>query len=84
MFLYFDILTLLTILNFGPSSLISILESIYVLDLTSTDFFLIILSYVLLCLLTISSNLSIYTFFDTENFICVCNVFVNVFVNFIL
>ena len=84
MFLYFDILTLLTILNFGSSSLISLLESIYVLDFTSTDFFLIILSYVLLCLLTISSNLSIYTFFDTENFICVCNVFVNVFVNFIL
>ena len=67
MFLYFDILTLLTILNFGSSSLISLLESIYVLDFTSTDFILIILSYVLLCLLTISSNLSIYTFFDTEN-----------------
>ena len=35
-------------------------------DFTSTGFILIVLWYVLLYLLTMSSNLSIYTFFETE------------------
>ena len=44
----------------------SLLESIYVLGFTSTGFALIVLWYALLYVLTISSNLSIYTFLDTE------------------
>ena len=66
MFLYFHILTISPILNLGSSTLILLLESIYVLDFTSTGFILIVLLYVLLYLLTISSYLSIYTFFDIE------------------
>ena len=64
MFLYFDVLTISPILNLGSLLLISLLEAIYVLDFTSTGFILIVLWYELLYLLTISSNLSIYTFFD--------------------
>ena len=60
MFLCFDILTMSSILNLGSSSL---LESIYVLDFT-LGFILSMLGYVLLYLLTISSNLPIFTFFD--------------------
>ena len=66
MFLYFDILAISTILNLGSLSLISLLESIYVFDFTSTGFILIALWYFLLYLLTISANLSIYTFYDIE------------------
>ena len=64
MFLYLDIITISPILNVGSLSLISLLESIYVLDFTSTGFILTVLWYVLLYLLAISSNLSTYTFFD--------------------
>ena len=37
-----------------------------VLDFTSIGFILVVLWYILLYLLTLSSNLSIYAFFDTE------------------
>ena len=59
MFWYFDILTLSPILTFGFLSLMYLLESIYVFDFTSAGFILVALWYVLLYLLTISSNLSI-------------------------
>ena len=65
-FSYFDILTISPILNLGYLSLNFLLESVYVLDFTLTGFILIVLCYVLLYLFTISSNLSIYTFFETE------------------
>ena len=61
MFLYFVILTMSPILNLGPLSLLYLL-----FDFTSTSFILIVLWYVLLYLLTISSNLRIYTFFYIE------------------
>ena len=48
--IYFDILALLPILNFGFLSVISSLESIYVFDFTSTVVILIFLWYVLLYL----------------------------------
>ena len=64
MFLYIDILTISPILYLGSSFIIYFLDSIYVLGFTSTGFVLIVLWYVLLYLLTISSNLWIYTFFD--------------------
>ena len=63
-FLYLEILAWLPILNFGSLSLTSYSKSIYVLSLTSTGFILFVLWCVLLCSFTISSNLSIYTFFD--------------------
>ena len=50
-------------------SLIYLLELIYVFDFTSTGFILIVLWYVLLHLVTISFNLSIYTFFGIQ-FMC--------------
>ena len=53
-------------LNLGPLFLISLLESKYEFDFTSVDFILIVLWYVLLYLFTTSSNLSVYTFFETE------------------
>ena len=65
-FLYYDIITYLQALNLGSLSLLSLIESIYVLSLTSTGFILIVLWYILLYSFTISSNLSIYTFFDTD------------------
>ena len=43
MLLYFDILTIWPTLNLGSLSLISLLESIYVFDFTSTGFMLIVL-----------------------------------------
>ena len=52
--------------NVAYKGLTSFLKSIYVLSLTSTSFILIVLWYVLLYSPTISSNLLIYTFFDTE------------------
>ena len=61
-FLYFDILTS-RILNLGFLS-ISLLESIFMFYFTSTGFILIVLCYVLLYLLTKSSNLSIIKFFE--------------------
>ena len=63
MSLYFDLLTISPILNLGSLSLISLLESIYMLGFHSSSFILIALRYVLLGLLIISSNLSIYTLF---------------------
>ena len=65
-FLYLDILTIWRTLNSGSLSLISWLEPIHELGFIWTRFILIILWYVLLYLLTISTNLSIYTFFDIE------------------
>ena len=65
-FLYIDILTISSILNLGSWYIIYLLDSIYVLGFTSTGFILIVLWYVLLYLLTISSNLWIYTFFDIQ------------------
>ena len=53
-------------LNLGPLFLISLLESKYEFDFTSVDFILIVLWYVLLYLFATSSNLSVYTFFETE------------------
>ena len=53
-------------LNLGPLFLISLLESKYEFDFTSVDFILIVLWYVLLYLFTTSSNLLVYTFFETE------------------
>ena len=55
MFLYFDLLTISLILNLGFWLLISLLESIHVLDFTWTGFIKIVLWYVLLYLLAISS-----------------------------
>ena len=46
------------------------IESIYVLNLTSTGLILILLWYVLLYSLTMSFNLSIYAFFDIKSCIC--------------
>ena len=63
-FLYFAILTESITLNLGSLSLFSTSKSVYVFDVTSIWFILIVLWYVLLYLLTISFNLSIYTFFD--------------------
>ena len=48
LFLYFDILTPSPILNFGSLLLVSLLESVYVFDFTSTGSILIVLLYVLL------------------------------------
>ena len=59
MFLYFDILTLAPILNLGSLSLISFLGPLY---FTSTGFFLVVLSYALFYLRTLSST----RFFDIE------------------
>ena len=61
-FLYFDLLTLSPTLNLGSLSLCSTPYSIYVLGWTSSGFIFIIL-HVLLQLSTISSSLSMYTFF---------------------
>ena len=72
-FIYFDTLRLLPSLNLGSLLLISLLESIYLFDLTSTCFILVVLRYVLLYLLIVSSNLSICTYFETE----VMYVFIN-------
>ena len=63
MFLYFDILTWSTTLKLESSLLFFLLKSI-TLDVTSTCFVLVVLRYVLLYLLAISSNLSIYAFLD--------------------
>ena len=70
MFLYFDALTWSPASNLGSYWLFSLSKSIYMLDFTSTGFTLILLWYLLLYLLTISSNLSMYTFFDFDvNFV---------------
>ena len=68
-FLCFFILTISPILNLGSLSLISLIQRIYVFDFTSTGLILIVLWYVLLYLLTISSNLSIYELFETGSFL---------------
>ena len=61
MFLYFEILTVSPILNLGPLWFISLSDSIYLFDFTSTGFILIVLWYVILYLLTLTilSSLSI-------------------------
>ena len=69
--MYLDIFTWLLTSNLGFLSLNPLLEwnsteSIHELSLTSTGFILIVLWYVLFYSFIISSNLSIYTFFDTE------------------
>ena len=66
MLLYFEILTILPILNLGSSSLTFLQELTYVLHFASTGVILIVLRYVLLYLLTILSNLLIYTFYDID------------------
>ena len=66
MLLYFDILTWLPSLNFGIFLLFSLLKPIYMLSFTSASFFLMVLWDMVLYLWTMSSNLSIYTFFDIE------------------
>ena len=66
MFLYFDIQRISPNLNLGSLSLISLLESVYVLDFTSTGFILVVLWYVLLYLFTTLPKLSMHTFFDIE------------------
>ena len=63
---YFDILTISLILKLGSLLLVSLVESIYVFDFTSTGFILIVLWYVFIYLSNISSHLSIYTFFEIE------------------
>ena len=68
MFFYVFILTISPILNLGSLSLISLIQRIYVFDFTSTGLILIVLWYVLLYLLTISSNLSLYKLFETRSF----------------
>ena len=60
--LYFDILVWSPTLNIEPSLLFFLFKSIYMFGFTSTGFVLIVLWYVLLYLLIISSNLSIYLF----------------------
>ena len=65
-FLYFDILTWSQTWNLESWSLTYLPKSIYLISLTSISFILIVLWYVLLYLLTISSNLLIYKFFDAE------------------
>ena len=65
-FIFFDV---------GYFSLISLLESIYVLDFTSAGFILIVLWYVLLYLWTRSSNLSIYAFFWFWSHIVINSIF---------
>ena len=62
LFLYFDILTLAPVLNLGSSFLISFLVSLCVVDFKPTGFFLVVLSYVLFYLRTLSST----HFFDIE------------------
>ena len=61
MFLYFEIPTVSPILNLGPLLFISLSDSIYLFDFTSTGFILIVLWYVILYLLTLTilSSLSI-------------------------
>ena len=81
MFLYFDILTISPILNLWFLSLISLLESRYIHDFTSTGFYLIVLWSVLLWLLTISSNLSIHIFSWYWCFVFI-NLFFKVLINF--
>ena len=66
-FLNFDIPTWLSTLNLVFLSLFFYQnQSIYMLEFTSAGFILIVLWYVLLYLLTMSSNLSIHTFFNIE------------------
>ena len=70
MFIYFDALTWSQTSNLGSYWLFPLSKSIYMLDLTSIGFNLILLWYLLLYLLTMSSNLSMYTFFDFDvNFV---------------
>ena len=54
---------MITNFEFESLSLISLPTLICILSLTSSDLILIVLWYVLFYLLTMSSNLSIYTFF---------------------
>ena len=63
---YFDILTISLISNLGSLLLVSLVESIYVFDFTSTGFILIVQWYVLFYLSNMSSHLSIYMFFEIE------------------
>ena len=62
----FDILIWSPTLNLGSLSLLFLPESNYRLFLTSAGFIVIVLWYILLYLFPISSNLSIYTFYDIE------------------
>ena len=65
MFLYFDFSKILPNLNLRSS--ISLLDYIDKLDFTSTGFILIFFWYGLLYLLSISSNLSIWKFFELKS-----------------
>ena len=66
-FFYIEILTWPPTLNSGSLSLeCNSIGSINVLSSTSTGFIVIVLWYVLFHSFAKSSNLSIYTFFDTE------------------
>ena len=67
MFLYFDVLTWLPALNLWSLSVTFLLELMYVFDVTSTGFISVVLWNLLLHLLTISSNLSMYKLFDIES-----------------
>ena len=67
MFFYFDTLIWSSALNLGFLYLLFLPELIYVLFLTSAGFILIVIWYVLLHVITISSNLSIYTYFDIKS-----------------
>ena len=58
----------LSTIYLGPSLLISLLNSIYVLDFTSTGFISVVLWHLLLHLFTVSSNLLIDTFL--KSYIC--------------
>ena len=69
------------ITNFKFKIFISLLESICILDVTRIGVILILLWYVLLYLLTISSNLSINTFFDIEVKIYLYILFFQVLMN---
>ena len=71
--LYSDVLTWSPTLNLGSFSLFYLPEPIWVLSYILKGFILIVLW---LHLLTIPSNLSIYTFFDID--------VMNIFVNFVL
>ena len=56
-------------LNLGFLSLFYFIKSIYVIYFTSTSFILILIWYLLLYLLTTSSNLPIFTFFILKSYI---------------
>ena len=82
-FLDFDILTWLPTLKLGSSPLFSLPKPIYVLDILSASYILIVLWYILLYLLTISPDFWICTFFWYWSHV-VLHSFVKVLLNFSL